>query len=52
MLSFAFTDEQLAYRAELARYARTRLLAYLVADGTSEIQKRIIAKDVFRAAAG
>jgi cyclohexanecarboxyl-CoA dehydrogenase len=26
MLSFAFTEEQLAYRAELARYARTRLL--------------------------
>jgi cyclohexanecarboxyl-CoA dehydrogenase len=26
MLSFAFTDEQEAYRAELARYARTRLL--------------------------
>ncbi|WP_445187823.1 acyl-CoA dehydrogenase family protein [Pseudonocardia sp. Cha107L01] len=26
MISFAFTDEQEAYRAELARYARTRLL--------------------------
>lgn len=26
MLSFAFTEEQEAYRAELARYARTRLL--------------------------
>ncbi|MCU1650327.1 MAG: acyl-CoA dehydrogenase, partial [Pseudonocardia sp.] len=26
MLSFAFTEEQEAYRVELARYARTRLL--------------------------
>jgi cyclohexanecarboxyl-CoA dehydrogenase len=43
----------LGYSTELPLQQRYRdVMAYLVADGTSEIQKRIIAKDVFRTVAG
>ncbi|HEX4359426.1 MAG TPA: acyl-CoA dehydrogenase family protein [Pseudonocardia sp.] len=43
----------LGYSTELPLQQRYRdVMAYLVADGTSEIQKRIIAKDVFQATAG
>ena len=41
----------LGYSTEFPLQQRHRdVMAYLIADGTSEIQKRIIAKDVYRKA--